>query len=293
MKFLKNKVLVGLLLLLTAETSRATAIVEVDFVNAVHGGLIEYESVAPETGRSVELSVENKSASDLLITVEAGTYFVSESRYQPRVITRLKQFFIKRGERRRLGLNARCGNAVAMAAPVGTPLELGGIVDAECQQILDSLGADRLDDHHLVQKIIWMYTNNRPLADLHPRDTDPRVYARIMHVVAAAQGTKFRDEGYRVDYEDADGGLRFSGIPKHLSGQVPVALNDREAVAVQIVNPAGEVLRVGAIHFPPFNAVQELGFTLDVAGLEPGAYELQVVTAAANPAIVGRLAIAL
>lgn len=269
------------------------AVLEIRFSDAVENGLIEYESFAPSTGRSLELSVENTSENDLLVTVEAGSRFTCEGRYQPRIISRLKQFFIKRSERRRIGLNARCGNADVAAAPLGTPFVFDGFVHPECVDILNALAEGRLDEHHLVQKIVWMYTNGRPITDLHPSEGDEGAYRHILSTVAEVQGSEFHDPGYRVKYEDLDDGLRFSGIPRQLSGRIPVELNADGPVSVQIVNPAGEVLTVGAIHLPPFQSLTELGFSLDLTGFEQGTYEVQVVTATAQPEVLGQLPITL
>ncbi len=269
----------------------AAAVLEVRFSDAVENGFIQYESFAPNSGRSLELSVDNTSENDLLVTVEAGSRFTCEGRFQPRIISRLKQFFIKRGERRRIGLNARCGNADVGAAPVGTPFVFDGFVHPECVDILNALAEGRLDEHHLVQKIVWMYTNDRPITDLHPREDDGASYRHILSTVAQVQGPRFHDPGYRVEYEDLDGGLRFSGIPRQLTGHIPVVLDANEPVAVQIVNPSGEVLSVSAFHLPPFPSLTELGFTLDVKGVEAGTYEVQVVTTTVEPKVVGQLPI--
>ena len=286
------QILLAAALAVTACPSPA-AVLEVRFSDAVENGLIQYESFAPETGRSLELSVDNTSDNDLLVTVEAGSRFTCEGRYQPRIISRLKQFFIKRGERRRIGLNARCGNADVGAAPVGTPFVFDGFVHPECVDILNALAEGRLDEHHLVQKIVWMYTNSRPITDLHPHEGDAGAYRHILSTVAEVQGPRFHDPGYRVEYEDLDDGMRFSGIPKRLSGRIPVALDADVPVSVQIIDPAGEVLTVGAIHLPPFHSMTELGFTLDLKGFEAGTYEVQVVTADATPEVVGQLPITL
>jgi hypothetical protein len=271
----------------------AAAVLEVRFSDAVENGLIQYESFAPSTGRNLELSVNNTSEHDLLVTVEAGSRFTCEGPFQPRIISRLKQFFIKRDERRRIGLNARCGNADVGAAALGTPFVFDGFVHPECVDILNELAEERLDEHHLVQKIVWMYTNDRPITDLHPSEGDGGAYRHILSTVAQVQGPRFHDPGYRVEYEDQDDGLRFSGIPKQLSGHIPVALEADDPVSVQIINPAGEVLTVGAIHLPPFDSLTELGFTLDLKGFEQGTYEIQVVTATAAPEVVGQLPITL
>lgn len=271
----------------------AQALNAIPFDDAVAKGLIEYEATKSYARNGLELLVHNRAGHPLVVHVPVGQIFEAAPEFQPQVVTRSKEVVLAADERYRFGLNALCGNAQLAAATPGTPFDWSGALPAEGTAILEALEEEALDGLSIVQRIVWMFTNNRPLADLHPGDLDPRTYHFILDVVQTELGNRVPDLGYRVAYEELDGGRRFSGIPLEVLGTVPFTEPSEAPLAIHLTSPSGTILRTGAVHVPPFVGVEAFAFTLDVSGFEQGDYLVRV-TELANPSVVrGELAVEL
>lgn len=265
----------------------------IPFDDAVEKGIITFEATKSFARNGVELVVTNESGQILTLHIPAGQIFFADANLQPQVVTRSKDLVLAPDERYRFGLNARCGNAHVPAAEPGTPFELAGSLPPEGSAILDALEAENLDGLSIVQNIVWMFTNDRPLADLHPGELDAKTYRFVLDAVKSELGSKVPDPGYRVAYEELDGGQRFSGIPKELVGSVPLTVETEEPLAVYLTSPEGEFLRAGALHFPPFRGVDAFEFKIDLSGFGPGEYRVRLTELTDPSAVCGDLAIQL
>ncbi len=265
----------------------------IPFEDAVEKGFITYEAKKSFARDGVELVVLNESGQLLELHIPSGQIFFASDDLQPQVVTRSKDLVLGPDERYRFGLNARCGNADVQAADPGVSFELAGSLPPEGSAILEGLGAAGLDGLQIVQNIVWMFTNDRPITDLHPGELGPKTYRYVLDVVKEELGDKAVDPGYRVAYEELDGGQRFSGIPKELLGSVPFSGASTEPLAVYLTSPEGELLRAGALHFPPFRGVDSFEFKIDLTGFEGGDYRVRVTELADPSAVYGDLPVRL
>lgn len=248
------------------------------FEEAIVKGLISYRAQVPETRRGLELQIESRTEREILLRFLPGQVFTCEGDYQPQVITRPKDVLVSAHEQRRIGLSASCGNATALAPPLKHSFEMSHYLDPVGQQILGELSELRLDEHRITRSVVWMFTNDRPIMDLHPGDLDGDTYDLVMDRVLGALGNEVTDPGYRVAYQEPGEDMRFTGIPEEIMGRITVDLSLDETVAIEVARMDGQTLRSGAVHFPPFDGLEELGFELDVRGLEQGQYLVQVVS---------------
>jgi len=112
--------------------------------------------------------------------------FTCEGNYQPQVITREKEILVMAKEHRKVGLSASCGNAVAASPPLSHPFTFSHYLETDAQRILTELSDARLDDLNIVRNVVWMFTNDRPISDLHPRGMDEDTYDFVMNTVREA-----------------------------------------------------------------------------------------------------------
>ena len=66
-----------------------------------------------------------------------------------------------------------------------------------------------------------------------------------------------------------------------------------EPLAVYLTSPEGELLRAGALHFPPFRGVDSFEFKIDLTGFEGGDYRVRVTELADPSAVYGDLPVRL
>ena len=251
----------------------------IPFDEAVDNGWVTYRATHPETTRGLEVALESQVDWPLPLTFDAGTRFSCDCGRQDQILRRTRQIDLLAGESRAVGFNSWCGNAIRPGALPGDEFALTSPVDESCQEIMRTLDEHRLAEMKIVQQIVWTFTDNHGMAFLHPGYTDDKTYEFVMQVYRQAHATVKVDPGYRVLYEEADGGWRFSGIPLELMGKIAVDLTSlEEPVALRITDAAGVPLRTGAVHFPPFNGVQDLDFALDVRGFERGDFVVELVS---------------
>lgn len=265
----------------------ALAVRTVSFEDAVRLKLIEYTGIKSIDGRPFMLDVVNKTRDSICVQVELGRVFLPYDPCQPQVVIRQRDIFVSSGERRSVGLNTVCGNAVVGAPKTGyNRFDKTTMAHPELVAILEGLVELRLDQRAPVQNLVWMYTNHHGVHQLPEGRLNAHEYTLLMALLKEAKGSMV-DPGYRVMYREPneDEEQRFTGEPEHLSGSVTCALAQVSDVMITLNDAEGRVVRTVRYITGMQAGEAAVPFRLDVTGLPAGDYHLQGLTAAGEVAL--------
>lgn len=265
----------------------ALAVRTVSFEDAVRLKLIEYTGIKSIDGRPFMLDVVNKTRDSICVQVELGRVFLPYDPCQPQVVIRQRDIFVSSGERRSVGLNTVCGNAVVGAPKTGyNRFDKTTMAHPELVAILEGLVELRLDQRAPVQNLVWMYTNHHGVHQLPEGRLNAHEYTLLMALLKEAKGSMV-DPGYRVMYREPneDEEQRFTGEPEHLSGSVTCALAQVSDVMITLNDAEGRVVRTVRYITGMQAGEAAVPFRLDVTGLPAGDYRLQGLTAAGEVAL--------
>lgn len=265
----------------------ASAVRTVSFEDAVRLKLIEYTGIKGIDGRPFVLDVVNKTRDSICVQVELGRVFLPYDPCQPQVVIRQRDIFVSSGERRSVGLNTVCGNAVVGAPKRGyNRFDKTTMAHPELVAILAGLVELRLDQRAPVQNLVWMYTNHHGVHQLPEGRLNAHEYTLLMALLKEAKGSVL-DPGYRVLYREPteDETQRFTGEPVHLSGNVSCTLEQVSDVMITLNDAEGRVVRTVRYIAGMQAGEAAVPIQLDVTGLPAGDYRLQGLTVAGEVAL--------
>lgn len=243
-----------------------------DLLDAAGKGWAYEATLAMEDGGLVVLQVTNPGKGVNLL-IDAGTVFEGPEGYQPAVVTEDVLVFVPSGATEEVVLVAACGEASAMAGSDGLVFDQGiHKLPEELCRILDRIQVE-LHAHEMVaQDLIWVYTDDHPLASVYAEDGEQSLLLEIL----AEEVEGFEDPGYAVQYREPDPeeGGQFTGEAMKARCRVTVDLPSTMDCRVVMIQPNGE--RIPMMSHTLTAGPHEFYLTIGLEGYPSGEYTLQL-----------------
>jgi hypothetical protein len=136
---------------------------------------------------------------------------------------------------------------------------------------------NHLDTHASIQTLVWIFTNNHPVASLG-RKGDVDAPLELLTIASKHKGEPMPI--YHIKYQDVEAGsnLTFSGKPERITSEVSIITNEKSDIRIVIKNSDGEVMKY--VQHIQNQQPGSLTIPLDInlAGLNRGEYALVVET---------------
>ncbi len=254
---------------------------KISFQEARKKKLISFTGLVNSIGdkRRLKLAMKNNSKDTIQIELECGRIFHCEDpQYQPFVVIRSKDIVLAPLETKDTYVNAVCGNSGAAHTPDGykdfKETEMGS---AELVGALQDAEKNHLDSHGSIQTLVWIFTNNHPIAALG-RKGDSEAPTELMAIASKYKGEPV--PVYHVTYQEVESGsqLTFSGKPERITSEVSIVTNEKSDIRIVIKDKSGEVIKY--VQHIQNQQPGSLTLPLDISlsGLQRGEYALVVET---------------
>ncbi|MFN5911378.1 MAG: hypothetical protein ACK45H_08600 [Bacteroidota bacterium] len=224
------------------------------------------------SGKGIQLSLANKTSSEMHLLIPAGTLFNPENKEEQELITTQDELLVLQPRSQTTAtLTVNCIEADDRCPSQSGKCSIGKVSDPKLIKLIAELRNYKLSSS-TVQDAIWAVTDNRPLSNI---DRTTPAEERIRTFVAALTGQK--DVWYSTPQNrtvDNSGNIVSETVT--IRGNISYTANKGMQVYNEVVKENGTRIHKTEIMKAPINGKVEFTFTLRVKGWEKGNYLIKV-----------------